>query len=171
MTDQEERDLRNVLWKHIDAEEFSEAEVAARRLIEITAPDDAIELWNLHGVLASILISLGRPQEATAMYERALREARRAGPERPEVDAARYMLANQYLIYGDPAVALAECRPVPPGVGHVQCLLHAVAAEALWKLDRRVEAQNAAREAIDTSPTERRRASLSDQLGYILGTG
>ena len=52
------------------------------------------------------------------------------------IGAARYILANQYLCYGDPSQALAEAQPVPSGVGHSQCLLHSVAAQALWKLSR-----------------------------------
>jgi hypothetical protein len=171
MTDQEKRDLRKTMWKHIGAEEFAQAEVAARRLIETTAPDDALESWNLHGVLASILNSLERPREGTEMYAKALQEARRSGQSK-EIDVARYMLANQHLVYGDPSVALSECSPIPPGVGHVECLLHAVAAGALWELDRRDEALRAARRAVEASPTtDERRAALSEQLGYILGAG
>jgi hypothetical protein len=171
MTDQEKRELRKLLWKHLGAEEFPQAEVAVRRLIDVAGPDDALELWNLYGVLASTLNSLARPAEATGMFDRALQEARKTGPSNSAIDVARYMLANQHLIYGDPSLALAECSPIPPGVGHVQCLLRAVAAEALWKLDRRSEAQDAARAAIDASPTDERRTALSDQLGYILGVG
>jgi hypothetical protein len=53
-------------------------------------------------------------------------------------------------------------------VGHVQCLLHAVAAQALWKLQRREEARTAAHDAIAACPTDDRRMQLSDELGYIL---
>lgn len=78
------------------------------------------------------------------------------------------MLANQHLIFGDPKDALAEATPVPAGTGHVQCLLHAIVAHALWKLERRDEARTAAHDAIDACPTDDRRTQLSDELDYIL---
>ena len=82
------------------------------------------------------------------------------------------MLANQFLIFGDPLEALREVDPIPPGSGHVQCLLRAVAAQALWKLGRRDEAREAAWAAIDAAPTDERRASLkAEELEEILTTG
>ena len=65
----------------------------------------------------------------------------------------------------------AEATPVPPGMGHVQCLLHAITAQALWKLERRDEARAAARNAIAACPTVDRRTQLSEQLDFILVTG
>jgi hypothetical protein len=59
-------------------------------------------------------------------------------------------------------------NPIPAGGGHVQCLLHAVAAEALWKLARREEARVSAQSAIAACPTDDRRSELNEQLSYIL---
>lgn len=86
-------------------------------------------------------------------------------------DTVRYMLGNQYLLFGDPRDALDTVDPVPPGVGHVQCLLHAVAADALWKLERKEEARARARIAIDVSPTDERRAQLSEHFDHMLRSG
>lgn len=161
-------ELDTAVWAHIEAERFDQAEVALRKLIDVVDPEDALRLNMFLGLLGGVLNRLGRADEGTEMYRRALSESRRLGPSRPEVGAARYMLANQYLLYGDPALALAETEPVPRGSGHVQCLLHAVAAEALWKLGRHDDARTAARNGISASPTDDRRAQLSEQLGYIL---
>ena len=81
------------------------------------------------------------------------------------------MLANQLLLYRDPAEALAETQPVPPGCGHVQCLLHSVAAQALWKLHRFDESRAAAVNAMASSPTEERRLEMAETLGGIVKAG
>jgi tetratricopeptide (TPR) repeat protein len=169
--DESPKELYRRAWKHIDAQEFAEAETPLRRLIDSTDPDDPMRLWELHGLLAGVLNSLSRTAEGTDMYRRALAEARRGGDDRSAVGPARYMLANQYLLFGDPRDALAEATPVPAGAGHVQCLLHSIAAQALWKLGRRDEARVAAQQAMDTSPTEDRRADTTRDLAHILGAG
>ena len=162
------RDLNSAAWAHIGERRFEEAEVAFRQLIDRVGPQDPLRLWSLFGTLGSILNSLHRPDEATEMFRQALIEARRVGPSRPEVAAARYMLGNQFLVYGDPLDALREVEPIPPGSGHVQCLLHCVAAQALWKLARHDEARMAARSAIDAAPTDERRSYLTQELGHML---
>ena len=169
--DESPKELYRRAWKHIDAKEFAEAEAPLRQLIEITDAEDPIRLWELHGLLAGVLNSLSRTAEGTDMYRRALAEARRAGDSHSAVGPARYMLANQYLLFEDPSDALAEAEPVPNGAGHVQCLLHSIAAQALWKLGRRDEAQAAAQQAMDTSPTAERRADMTRDLAHILGAG
>ena len=169
--DESPQELHNRAWKHIDAQEFAEAEAPLRRLIEVTDRDDPIRLWELYGLLAGVLNSLSRTGEGTDLYRRALAEARRAGDSHSAVGPARYMLANQYLLFGDPRDALAEADPVPAGTGHVQCLLHSIAAQALWKLGRRDEAQVAAQQARDTSPTSERRADMTRDLAHMLGAG
>jgi hypothetical protein len=78
------------------------------------------------------------------------------------------MLANQHLWFGNPTDALSEATPVPDGIGHTECLLHSVAAQALWKLGRHVEAQRSARFALAASPTDKRRADLTEELAQIL---
>jgi hypothetical protein len=163
-----EKELNRVAWKHIAAEEFAEAEGPVRRLLELTDPADPLRLWHYCGLLAGVLNSLSRADQGTEMYRRALAEALRAGPSRPEVAIARYELANQLLIFGDPKDALATAEPVPPGSGHVQCLLHSVAAHALWKLDRQEDAKRSGRTAIDTAPTDECRSELTEELEYIL---
>ena len=104
------------------------------------------------------------------MYRKALEEARRLREPGTE-GVSRYMLGNQYLLFGDARDALETVEPVPEGVGHLQCLLHSVAAEALWKVEERDEARTRARIAIDASPNDERRAEVSQQLAHILGTG
>jgi predicted RNA polymerase sigma factor len=158
-------------WKNIYAQEFGEAEIALRQVIALTDQSDPIRLWELHGLLAGVLNSLSRTDEGTDMYRRALADARSAGDDHSAVGPARYMLANQYLLFGDPRDALAEAEPVPAGAGHIQCLLHSIAAQALWKLDRRSDARAAAQHAMDASPTDERRADMTRDLAHILGAG
>ncbi len=153
MNAQPYEELYRRAWKHIELEEFARAETVLRQLIDLTDPGDSTRLWGLYGLLAGVLNSLSRPAEGTELYRRALVEARRAGEAHPTVAPARFMLANQLLVFGDPQEALAETDPVPAGAGHVQCLLHFVAAQALWKLGRSEEAKSAAQLAIETAPT------------------
>ena len=161
------RDLNAVAWAHVDAERFDEAEVAIRELIDRTDLRDPLRLGHLFALLAGVLNALERPEEGTEMYRRALAEARRAGPANG-LEVARYMLANQFLIFGDPLDALAEAEPIPGGSGHVRCLLRSVAAQALWKLGRHEEARSAAKSAIDAAPTDDGRSNLTEELAHIL---
>ena len=161
------RELKALVWMHVDAQEFARAEPLVRRLIDITDPADCLRLWNLFGVLAGVLTELNRPEEATVALRRALSEARRAGPS-AAVDAARYMLANHHLHHGDPQAAVSEAEPFPSGKGHTQCLLHSVVALAHWKLGHTDEAKASARSALDTAPTEERMQDLSKELREIL---
>ena len=160
------KDLDEVAWAHIRARRFDEAEVTLRELIERAEPRDPLRLWYLLGVLAGVLNNLERPVEAAEMYRRALAEARRSGASN-SVETARYMLANQLLIHGNPTDALAEAEPIPAGRGHVQCLLRSVAAQALWKLGRHEDARSAAKRAIDAAPTDERRSDLTEELAHI----
>jgi hypothetical protein len=167
--DEANEDLDSAAWAHVSAGRFAEAEVAFRALLDRLGPGNPLGRWNLLGTLAGILNSLGRPDEGTDAYREALTEVRRVGPSRPEVAVARCMLANQFLIFGDPLDALREVEPIPAGAGHVQCLLRSVAAQAFWKLDRRPEAREAALAALDAAPTKERLASLKEELEGILG--
>ncbi|MEY4547167.1 MAG: hypothetical protein RL685_3362 [Pseudomonadota bacterium] len=165
--DEHWRELNALVWSHIGAEDFAQAEPLARRLIDITDSEDCLRLWNLFGVLAGVLTKLERHEEATETLKRALSEARRAGPSEA-VEVARYMLANQHLFYGDPRDAVAVAEPVPSGIGHTQCLLSSVAALAHWKLGNHDEATVAAQHALDTAPTDDRKKSLAEELQGIL---
>jgi predicted RNA polymerase sigma factor len=169
--DERQKELEDRAWKHIAVREFAEAETALRQLIDTIDADDAERLWHLHAVLAGVLNGLSRAAEGTDMYRRALAEARRLGDTHFAVGHARYTLANQYLTFGDPRDALAETDPVPAGSGHIQSLLHAVSAQALWKLDRRDEARLAAQRSIDTSPHEEWRVNMTRDLAHILSAG
>ena len=163
--------LKALTWKHISAKEFEQAEEVVRRRIEEADPGDPDRMCFLFGLLASVLNSLQRFDEATQMLRLSLAEAKKITTSAAPVGPARYFLAYQYLLYGDPNQALAEAQPVPSGVGHSQCLLHSVAAQALWKLSRHDEAVAAARHAIEAAPTEDRRFELSVELATILGAG
>lgn len=167
----QEEELQRRLHEHMEAHEWGEAETVLRQLFDIADPQDSLLRWRRLFLLAGVLNCLSRPEEGTEMYRRALAEARRAGESHSAVGPARYMLANQYLLFGDPRDALAETDPIPAGVGHVQCLLHSIAAQALWKLGRRAEAEVAARQAMDACPTEERVADMTRDLAHILKAG
>jgi tetratricopeptide (TPR) repeat protein len=158
----------DLAWKHIRAKDFDLAEEEIRRLIEEADHGDPDRMYFLFGLLASVLNSLQRFDEATQMLVLSLAEARKIHTSTVVVDVARYSLGYQYLLHGSPEQALAEAQPVSPGIGHVQCLLHSVAAQAYWKLSRREEAVTAARKAIESAPTEERRSELSLELARIL---
>lgn len=166
--DASDKQLSELAWKHIAAEEYEKAEAAIRQRIAIADPKDFRLRWELYGLLASTLNSLARHAEATAMLRESLGYARKVGPTYSGI--SRYMLADQELLHGDPSAALAEAIPVPDGPGHVECLLHSGVAEALWKLNRGDESRQAAQRALAASPTDERRSELAIDLAHILGT-
>jgi tetratricopeptide (TPR) repeat protein len=170
MDDRDEA-LKALTWKHISAKEFEQAENVVRRRIEEADRGEPGRMYFLFGLLGSVLNSLQRFDEATEMLRLSLAEAKKITTSAAAVGVARYFLAYQYLLYGDPKQALAEAQPVPPGVGHSQCLLHSVSAQALWKLSRHDEAVAAARHAIEAAPTEDARSELLVDLAAILGAG
>jgi len=171
MADDESRPvLDEAALADLASDKFEQAEAALRNLIARVDSEDVARRWYLFSVLGGVLNMLDRPAEGTEMYRRSLVEARRLGPSR-EVEVATYALANQHLIFGDPEDALAEATPAPAGKGHTQCLLHAVAAEALWKLNRHDQARVSAQSAITACPTDERRVQMSEQLAYILRVG
>lgn len=163
-----QRAIYDQAWAHIDREEFIQAEEALRLLLDGLNPDDSLRIWEVAGLLASVLNSLSRPDDATEMYRRALSAARQAGDDHPAVGPAQYFLANQHLIHGDPRDALTEANPVPVGTGPVQCLLHSVTAQAFWKLGQRGEAQAAAQRAVTAASTDERRKEILQDLDHIL---
>ncbi len=166
--DAADKDLSNRASKHIAAEEYAQAEAVIRQRIERADERDSALLWHLFGLLGSVLNSLERPVEATEVLREALRHGRNAAPNGSRAEVARYMLANQLLNFAQPEDALAELTPIAAGTGHVQCLQHSVAAHALWKLERRGEAREAARAALDAAPTDERRSDLNAELEEIL---
>jgi hypothetical protein len=168
-TDLEKPDDADRAWRHIAAEQFDLAEPLVRRCIASADPTDHSLLWHLHGWLASVLNSLSKRDEANLMLSESLRHARAIRPDAQEINVARYLLANQELLFGDPAEAVTLASPVPGGVGHIQCLLHSVIAESFWKLDRQNEARLAAQQAVDSAPEERR-PELEKQLAHLLET-
>jgi Flp pilus assembly protein TadD len=169
--DEKDSALNELAWTHIRAGEYEQAEQVLRRLVGSADSDNPDRMFYLYGLHASVLNSLERFDEATEKLRCQLSEARKITTSNAAVYAARYFLSYQFLLHGAPDQALAEAEPVPAGVGHAQCLLHSVAAQALWKLSRHAEAVAAARRAIDTAPSEDRRSELSAELGHILGAG
>jgi tetratricopeptide (TPR) repeat protein len=165
-----QRALNKTAWGHIDAGRFDQAEVVLRELIAGVGPEDHSLLFHLFGVLGSACNSQDHFDQGTEAYRRSLEEAQRIGPSAQEIGVAKYFPGNQYLLFGDHRDAMEVVEPLPDGAGHVHCLLGAVAAKALWKLERHDEARTAAQRAIDAAPTDERRAELSEELGHILGT-
>src|SRR5688572_21089768 len=92
-------------WQHIAAQRFDEAEPLVREGISAADPAAHSLLWHLFGLLASVLNSLRRRDEAHLMLRESLTQARAIGPDAKEIDVARYMLANHALLFGDPAEA------------------------------------------------------------------
>lgn len=165
------RTVAELAWSHINNGDFDQAEPFVRRLIDLTSSEEAARRSDHFGLLGSVLNCLDRPEEGTEAYKQALAEAVRSNPTGKQVEIARYMLANQHVVYGEAEAALATAEPVPPGSGHVQCLLHSVVARAQWRLNRREEAKASAQRALDTSPTATRTASIITELEDILTDG
>lgn len=152
-------------WDHILAERFGEAEAAVRSLIGRVDDKDHERLCLLFGLLGSILNSLGRHGDATSALWEAMKHEQQVSAE---ANTHRYILANQYVNFGDPEEALAVIQVVPPGVGHIQCLLHITAAKALRALGRQDEAHRAAAEALAAAPTNERRSDVLSELREML---
>ena len=158
--------LTAAVWMLIGEERYEEAEGALRQVIDRVGAGESRRLASLFGALGGVLNSLGRPEEATAMLRRALLEAQQAAGG--GVVIARYELARQLLAYGDPEEVLRLVYPIPEGSGHVQSELHAVAAQALWKVDYRKDARLAAQDAIVAATTGEMRSALTVELRTIL---
>ena len=156
------------VFAHVHAGRFAEAEAVVRRLIDRTDKQDHGTLCYLFGLLGSVLNSLGRHDDATGVLREAMNQELHVSGANPEATPHRYMLANQYVNFGDPEQALAVIQVVPPGVGHVRCLLHITAAKALLALGRQEEARRAAAEALAAAPTDERRADVFLELGEML---
>lgn len=140
----------------------------ARALIGSTDDQDHGHLCFLFGLLGSILNSLGRHSDATAALREALdHELHVCGPNL-EANPHRYILAHQYVNFGEPERALAVIQVVPPGVGHVRCLLHTTAAKALRALGRQEEARRSAADAVSAAPTDEARADVHAEVGEML---
>lgn len=154
--------------QHISAGRFAEAESAIRELIAHTDPHDSKKLLHLFGLQGSILNSLGRHDDATSALREALNQALRSGHATFEASFQRYLLANQHVNFGTPAQALTVVGRVPPGVGHVQCLLHTTVARALWALSRPEEARKVAADALAAAPTDERRSEAAPNLAQYL---
>jgi tetratricopeptide (TPR) repeat protein len=131
MSDEDLGKLSEAGWEHISAGRFTEAESAFREVLTRTDPQNTQRLWHLFGVLGDVLNSLHRTDEAAEMMRRALSQAERLGTSRTEFHYSRYRLGNHALNFGSPSDALAELDPIPEGAGHIQCLMHMVAARAL----------------------------------------
>jgi tetratricopeptide (TPR) repeat protein len=151
----------------IRAERFTEAEATVRASIGRVDHQDHRELCHLFGLLGSILNSLGRHDDATDALRNALNEALRLPGSSSEVGVYRHFLANQYLNFGNPEQAIAVIEVVPPGVGHVQCLLHILSAKALWALGRQEEARRERAEALAAAPNDERRSEVVSELDNI----
>jgi hypothetical protein len=154
-------------FAHIHAGRFAEAETVVRALIIGAEGQDHRRLCYLFGLLGSILNSLERHDDATFVLREALDHALQVRGSDSEANTHRYLLANQYLNFGDPAQALTVIQVVPPGVGHVQCLLHIIAAKSLWALGRQDEARRAADGAMAAAPTDDRRSEVLSELDGI----
>lgn len=154
-------------WDHILAGRFAEAEAILRALIGSVDDKDHARLCHLFGLLGSVLNSLGRHDDATGAICEALNHELQLSGSGPEPASHRYILANQYLSFGDPEQALAVIQVVPPGVGHVRCLLHITTAKALWKLGRHDDARRAAAEALTAAPTDERHSDVLSELREI----
>jgi hypothetical protein len=159
------------VWVHIANGDFGRAEMVVLQLIAQTDSRDALALWHLFGLLASVLQSLNRSDEAARMHRHALSEALRAadGRDTIEVAIARYMLGKDLLLQGYAEDALIEVEFASARGGPCQHLLCAVAAEALWRLDRPEDSRAAAARALTSAPSDAEGWFIGQQLGYILG--
>ena len=155
-------------WEHIHAGRFAEAEGVVRALISSTDEQDHGQLCFLFGLLGSILNSLERHSDAAAALREAFDHELHVCGSRIEANPHRYFLANHHVNFGEPERALAVIQVVPPGVGHVRCLLHITAAKALWALGHQEDARRAAADALAAAPTDERRADVRADVGEML---
>jgi Flp pilus assembly protein TadD len=155
-------------WDHIHAGRFAEAASVVRVLIGGTDDQDHGRLLFLFGLLGSVLNSLGRHDDATVALRKALDHELHVCGSRIEANPHRYFLANQYVNFGQPELALDVIQVVPSGVGHVRCMLHITAAKALGALGRQNEARQAAAEALAAAPTDERRSDVLAEVGDLL---
>ncbi len=169
-SDSQRRSLMKVLSNeastHIYAERYADAEIAQRRLIELAGTGEHEQLYHLHGLLASILHSLERHEEAGLELEHAYAHAKQSRSQTVE-RTYRYFLAHYYVNFGDPERALHVLGRIPSGQGPLQCRLHITSARALAALGRHVEAKASAEAAFAAASSEEDREEVRDSLAEL----
>ncbi len=134
-----------------------------RSLIRASDSLDHNRLSRLMGWLSSVLNSLECYDEATEALEGALTHANLSGRV-SAIEAYSYLMANQYLNRGRPAMALQALVLPTKQRGHLVALTHLVEAKALAALGRASDASEAAARALSAAPTDALRAYLAVEL-------
>lgn len=125
----------------------------------------------VHGEYASVLIALGRYDEARQQYEAAVAIELRQDPSGKSsgVTVARYLLGELLLQSGDAQGALDVVAPSIACGGDLRHLLRIIQVEALHILGRRVEAREAAQAALAGSTSDEHRSRIRERLQHVDG--
>jgi predicted RNA polymerase sigma factor len=124
-----------------------------------------------HGEYASVLIHLGRHAEARQQYETQIAIELKQDPSGKSnaITVTRYFLAELLLHTGDAEGALDAVKPSLACGGELPHILHIVRAEALHRLGRTAEAQQAADAALAGATSDEQRSRMRHRLERLQG--
>jgi len=122
-----------------------------------------------HSALAGVLKALGRHDEATAHYERALQAELAQGETEmnASVKVARHFLASHLTEQGQAERALQVLAPSVAALPD-DWLVRSTQAQALFALGRTAEARSAAEQALAHAGSEAKREQLAEHLRAVL---
>jgi hypothetical protein len=150
-----------------DASAWQEAADTYASALLLLDPDD---YWTsiILGEYASVLTALKRHAEARQVRERELALVLKEDPSgySPAILMARYYLGEECLLCNDPVAALASVVPSLGAPGRFEGLLRLVQADALWRLGRRDEAEQAAALA-ESACSEAQRDRIRERLHQV----
>jgi tetratricopeptide (TPR) repeat protein len=158
-----------------DLAEAGRLEEAAETYAEAARQLDPAHYWspNNHGEYASVLVRLGRNDEALHQYEIALEQEQRlyAGDAvAAPVVAARYFLAEHLLRLGQPKRALQTIAPVLNMGTRQEALARTIEATALFAMGAVQEARKAAGVALQCATSEKQRSTIREKLANVLNS-
>jgi tetratricopeptide (TPR) repeat protein len=146
-----------------------EAHAAFEQLLTDSAAADDDGLPEVCGAFAALKHQLGRFDEALALYERALHEARRLSGDAHSIAVYCYFLGDFLVKLGRASEAIEVLHPAVDRDERSDRFLLVPLAKAQWILGIHDEARSTAQRAIGLARTDDQRERASESLKHILG--
>lgn len=143
--------------------DFEKAEAIYREVITQAEECDHYQLSDFYHQLASVLARTSRMKEALNYHEQALSTSLRQTKndnESSSVGISRYFLGEHLLKMNQHEKALSVVEPSIGKSDIGNCLLRVIEASALWRLNRKDDARDSAKLAIECAPNDEKKEML-----------